>query len=93
MAYNCIIKGMSFTANSTGGEYAHTLTVSEIPSHRHEWGRPPMRTVEFKSGTAVYGTKDGVYNIITDYTSHIGGDESHNNIQPYITVYFWRRTA
>lgn len=84
---------MSFTANSTGGEYAHKLTVDEIPSHRHEWGRPPMRTVEFKSGTAVYGTKDGVYNIITDYTSHIGGDESHNNIQPYITVYFWRRTA
>ena len=26
---------MSFTANSTGGEYKHKLTVDEIPNHKH----------------------------------------------------------
>ena len=26
---------MSFTANSTGGEYKHKLTIDEMPSHKH----------------------------------------------------------
>lgn len=27
------------------------------------------------------------------YSNISGGDLSHNNIQPYITTYFWRRTS
>ena len=26
-------------------------------------------------------------------TSPTGGDQAHNNLQPYITAYMWRRTA
>mgnify|MGYP006253051035 len=26
-------------------------------------------------------------------TSSTGGDQAHNNLQPYITAYMWRRTA
>lgn len=26
-------------------------------------------------------------------TSSVGGNGAHNNLQPYITVYMWKRTA
>ncbi len=29
---------------------------------------------------------------LNSITSDEGGSQSHNNIQPYIVVYFWRRT-
>ncbi len=29
----------------------------------------------------------------TGETSSVGGDGAHNNLQPYITVYMWKRTA
>lgn len=86
---------MSFTANSTGGEYTHKLTVDEMPSHRHKltmrnnssagayYARPPLSA---NSGSNYDADRE-------DTIASKGGDVSHNNIQPYITVYFWRRTA
>ncbi|MDD6640948.1 MAG: hypothetical protein PUE66_08150 [Erysipelotrichaceae bacterium] len=86
---------MSFTTNSTGGEYAHKLTVDEMPSHRHKltmrnnssagayYARPPLSA---NSGSNYDADRE-------DTIASKGGDASHNNLQPYITVYFWRRTA
>ena len=31
------------------------------------------------------------YNKDTANISAVGGSQSHNNIQPYITVYMWKR--
>lgn len=80
---------MSFTAGSTGGEYKHKLTVDEMPKHHH-----------YISGySSAFGTNyyynlvGGTNNYGSKNTSDNGGDEPHNNIQPYITVYFWKRTA
>ena len=84
---------MSFTDNSTGGEYTHKLTVDEMPSHDHklyarggstaQTSSPFANNKPITQGSNAYG-----FNV-----SKVGGDESHNNIQPYITVYFWKRTA
>lgn len=74
----------------TGGEKKHTLTIDEIPSHRHAYGD--------YYGIAG-GTKFNVvaYNNVTSYpeggTVATGGDKAHNNIQPYITCYMWKRIA
>ena len=84
---------MSFAANSTGGEYKHKLNVSEMPSHNH-----------FMTSKWYYGTKGQNSPVLVDdssintetatfNTGNSGNDSAHNNIQPYLTVFFWQRTA
>ena len=87
-------KCMSYTANSVGGEYTHTLSLSEIPSHNHkvpaqEDSSASLRAYNHLSTYNV--NKDSHYWYST--TSLEGGGKSHNNIPPYIVVYFWRRIA
>ena len=85
---------MSFTVNTTGGEYAHTLSLSEIPPHNHkvpaqEDSSASLRAYNHLSTYNV--NKDSHYWYTT--TSIEGEGKAHNNIPPYVVVYFWRRTA
>ena len=83
----------TFTANSTGGEYKHKLTVDEMPSHTHK--------LQFRGGQNAqpndpYGDDRPMLQGTSNYGRDVdkaGGDVPHNNIQPYVTVYFWKRTA
>ena len=82
------------TAEETGGAKTHTLTISEMPSHTHNLGS--------KDSTAGDG---GAFNeeFIEDpadttngpnvTSSSTGGGSAHNNLQPYIVVYMWKRTV
>lgn len=79
------------TVEKTGGEKTHTLTIDEMPAHAH----------------SVYVM--GVSNLMVDIhdadsnacnwagdnktTTSAGGSQPHNNLQPYITCYMWKRTA
>ena len=75
------------TAQETGGAKTHTLTTSEIPAHTHN-------SNFVTSGTSVSGVStSGNYDAATNATSSTGGGSAHNNVQPYIVVYMWRRTA
>ena len=82
-------------AEKTGGEKKHLLTVEEMPSHSHPISRYSPSGTGFdqsqrklaaapNNGTGVAG---GVY------TNPVGGNIAHNNLQPFMTVYFWKRTA
>ena len=84
---------MTFTANNTGGEYKHKLTVNEMPSHKHGIQIPVSTNWTGNGGSAFQLNSQVNTNYIYDYIKDTGGDESHNNIPPYITVFFWRRTA
>ena len=87
---------MAFTTESTGGEYKHKLTVDEMPSHRHGTPRPEYYAsiTNTNTGYGALKTSNPVIGIQSGFgTSNIGEDQSHNNVQPYIVVYFWRRTA
>lgn len=76
------------TVNKTGGEKAHTLTIPEMPSHTHDI------SVEQKvrAGGTGYTLLDvGTATNLT--SSSTGGNQAHNNLQPYVTIYRWQRTA
>ena len=81
------------TVEKTGGEKTHTLTQNELPS-----------SLSFKTndiGFQVYGegTNEGEEvgtafgSNTTLNLSNIDGGQTHNNLQPYITCYMWKRTA
>jgi len=73
--------------NETGGAETHTLTTAEIPAHTHTYGK--STTTENMSIHDITGLRGAA----TANTGSTGGGDAHNNIQPYITVYMWKRTA
>lgn len=78
---------MSFTAESQGGEYTHTLTTSEMPVHTHT-GKPQLI-----QNTAVGSSAFGyISNGAWDSVESSGNGEAHNNMPPYFVVFLWRRT-
>lgn len=77
------------TAGETGGAKTHTLTVDEIPSHSHSTS---LNTSS--SGSNVQSLTSTPSSTTAGYTSSsTGGGQAHNNLQPYIVVYMWKRTA
>ena len=88
-----------------GGAKTHTLTIGEMPSHRHNIQYPLLNTGA--GVNSIYGmgfnasANGGVYTSNGPQTSgetrigiyDTGGNQPHNNLQPYITVYMWKRVA
>ena len=77
------------TVEKTGGEKEHTLTVDEMPSHKHDFGQQ-FTGMPASSGNYGYYMIAGTQ---TDVIKNTGGNQPHNNLQPYITCYMWKRTA
>ena len=82
------------TVEETGGEKTHTLTIEEMPNHSHS-----IYTVD--SGSGNQGKRDGLYyqggwwgnSVGAPNVGNTGGSKAHNNLQPYITCYMYKRTA
>jgi len=78
------------TVQETGGAKTHTLSTAELPSHTHTSalrGNGEDEDVDFPS--AGDSTNPGR----TMTTNATGGGGAHNNVQPYIVAYMWRRTG
>ncbi len=75
------------TVEKTGGEKTHTLAINEMPSHYHEVGddKNAFGAGSYPNNRVLAGA--GLK------TSSAGGGQAHNNLQPYITCYMWKRTA
>ncbi|MDG4961486.1 phage baseplate protein [Lactococcus raffinolactis] len=92
------------TANNTGGStnpltnHQHKLPSFGNQSYTFAWGTGSLTSPQISiSGTsAISGnsTNNGLYTRQDDAKINSSGDNSnHNNWQPFVTVYFWRRTA
>ena len=86
------------TVGKTGGEKTHILKVEEMPSHNHKiYGNP------YGSATWIDGVQRMKYDVNTKTASDTyqldapilnnGGGQAHNNLQPYVAVYMWKRIA
>ena len=78
-------------AELTGGEKTHTLTVGEMPSHRHLIGQTYSGYRLYQDGSAPNGIYTGY--ATSEPTNYAGGGQAHNNLQPYITCYMFKRVA
>lgn len=84
------------TVEETGGSKTHTLTESELPAHTHNTLSSYQNNVEVIGSSTVTITeadRSGDGADVDIATSSTGSGTAHNNLQPYITVYFWKRTA
>jgi microcystin-dependent protein len=83
----------------TGGSDAVTLLTSEMPAHSHaiqdhdldlaELNAPASNRVLAQSANGtIYGTAANLVNMNPQALSSAGGDQPHNNMQPYLTFYF-----
>lgn len=93
------------TAEETGGAKTHTLQSSEMPSHTHVQNshvhamqRFPTATggsTGFTVDTSMSGTVAAANDTAaaTPTNQNTGGGGAHNNLQPYIVAYMWKRTA
>lgn len=75
------------TGGDTGGEENHGLTTAELAAHTHTYNR-----TEADGGTITAADSGNTTNG-TLTTNETGGSTAHNNMQPFITVYMWQRTA
>lgn len=70
----------------TGGEKTHTLTESEIPSHKHKSLRYTASKIASGSNYMAVFTAESSNGTTQGYTSATGGGAAHNNLQPYAVV-------
>jgi len=79
------------TLLETGGAKTHTLTSNEMPAHTH------TQSVNSATNGGLSGyTPDASTNTSTTSgysTGSTGGGAAHNNLQPFVVVSMWRRTA
>ena len=78
--------GDTYDMGDTGGEATHQLTEAELPAHTHEITRATSYGSTFRlsggsSSTAGYSN-----------TSSVGSDTPHNNMPPFMSLYYVIKT-
>jgi microcystin-dependent protein len=83
----------------TGGSETVSLLESEIPSHSHALRAssdvadlfapgPTTSLAASAGGTAYQPSNAGLVQLAPETLAPAGGDQPHNNMQPYLTFYF-----
>ena len=81
----------------TGGSETVSLLESEIPAHSHALrasqlpGDLPIPSGNYTAtvaGDNLYAAASGLQPMAPEALAPAGGDQPHNNLQPYLTFYF-----
>lgn len=81
----------------TGGSETVTLLESEIPAHQHAFtvsqadgisASPGDQLLATGIGIGMYAAPSNLKPLAAEALAPAGGDQPHNNMQPYLTFYF-----
>lgn len=81
-----------YTVLAHGGEEAHVLRPSEMPPHSHNFDDTSVRIISGGRGLGGSGTRGDVGSSDNlDTTTTTGAGDAHNNIPPYVALYYCRK--
>ncbi len=87
--------GNGHTLGERGGEQAHTLSISELPTHTHVFNGTTNNGNQATPKNNLLGTYANLYTGATNLTSlisatlsSVGGSQAHLNMQPFLTLNF-----
>jgi microcystin-dependent protein len=93
--------GSGHTLGERAGEQAHTLSISEIPTHVHQAnatstlapsgaGTTPNNTKILAGSLAsnLYASPTGLVAMAAGTLANVGGSQAHLNMQPFLTLNF-----
>lgn len=82
----------------TGGSETVSLLESEIPNHSHSFNvvndvgedrmTGPTESIGRSTGGLAFGPATALATMAPEALAPAGGDQPHNNMQPYLTFYF-----
>jgi microcystin-dependent protein len=88
--------GQGHTLGERGGEQAHTLSISEIPTHVHTANAsdassslvdPGANNVLAGPATQIYTTPPAnLTSLLPSLLAIVGGSQAHPNMQPFLTL-------
>ena len=83
------------TLGEQGGEQAHTLSISELPTHTHvanatsSSGSQPVASGALLGAVAnLYNAPQSLTSLLPSVVANVGGSQAHLNMMPFLTVSF-----
>jgi microcystin-dependent protein len=88
--------GSGHTLGEKAGEQAHTLSISELPTHTHVLSATSNNgtvgtgagNVFAKALSAAYGAPASLVAMAPEVVTNTGGSQAHLNMQPFLTLTF-----
>jgi microcystin-dependent protein len=92
--------GSGHTLGEKGGEQAHTLSISELPTHTHVFNASGSQgnnqfprfnnigNVLAQDPGNAYGPPNSLGAFVAGSSGNVGGSQAHLNMQPFLTLSF-----
>jgi microcystin-dependent protein len=90
--------GSGHTLGERGGEQAHTLSISELPTHTHVANATSIqatasnpannRLLSTSIQAALYAPPNNLVAMAPNAISNVGGSQAHLNMQPFLVINF-----